>query len=42
MRLLLQTNYFDDTDRLLQAYEIDTLEGMARSDTAKAYLQGSV
>ena len=29
MRLLLQTNYFDDTDRLLQAYEIDTLEGMA-------------
>lgn len=28
-RLLLQTNYFDDTDRLLQAYEMDTLEGMA-------------
>ena len=28
-RLLLQTNYFDDTDRLLQAYEMDTLEGTA-------------
>jgi GWxTD domain-containing protein len=29
MILLLQTNYFDDTDRLLQAYEMDTLEGTA-------------